>query len=355
MIKNIPTIFFLILIAFVLTGVGYLILPFTLPLILAILVAHFFLPLKTWLCAHNWPAVWATLVTFLTALLLVIGPLVGVSILVSNEARNFYQLISTNLLAADNNFYTVFKQTTVMQLLEQSSLLQWVEGLFSDQQLQTQLLRVANSAVSWLVNALRSFLVNLPTFVIHVFLWIYLTYFLLQDGKNFFERFKNFLPIAKSEQDKILTEVIKMMDATLIGTLLIGIIEGILGGIIFALADIPGAITWGVLMAILSMIPIVGANGILLPASIYYFVIGKLGLGFFILGAGTGTIMVIEYILKPRFMGSRAGVHPAIVAMTILGGIYRMGLLGFVVGPVLATIAIALLEIFRRRLLKNKA
>ncbi|BBM88325.1 hypothetical protein COTS27_00004 [Spirochaetota bacterium] len=352
--KNIPLIFFLGLTTLMLVGLFYISLPLVLPIILAFILTHFCMPIKTFL-RKSLSNTQASVVTFLLAFTFVIGPLVGISILVSNEARNFYALVTSYFNDNDNDFFNIIQGTYLYQKLEENGYLASLEALLQGNSIKDEIIGAVNVVVTWLVRSLRAFLVNLPTFIVNVFLWIYLTFFLIKDGDKFFNTIKGFLPLAEEEKDQVVKETVKMINATLYGTVLVGLIEGFLGGVIFAILGIPGAVTWGVAMAILTMIPIVGANGILGPASIYFLVTGNISTGLFILILGCGTVGIIEYIIKPKIMGDRANVHPSIIAVSVLGGIYRMGLLGVIIGPVLAILTIALLKMFRRKLLLSTA
>ena len=151
------------------------------------------------------------------------------------------------------------------------------------------------------------------------------------------------------ESHNLFQELVKTMRATVYGTLVIGVLEGTYGGILFALLDIPSPILWGCLMILLSILPLVGTNAVLFPAALFHLITGNWTGGLLLLILGSGAILVSQNIIRPKFVGTRSGVHPAIIVVSTIGGIAWLGLIGFLIGPLVASLFITLWNQFGLR------
>ena len=160
------------------------------------------------------------------------------------------------------------------------------------------------------------------------------------DGKKLISKIHSVSPFDRNDEKKGMDELIKITDTIVIYTFLIGVAEGIYGGTLFAILGISSPFFWGILMVILSMIPIVGANTIILPAALIQFVMGNYGNGFILLFLGAGLIIINQNIIKPKLTGDRTGLHPVLMFIASLGGIAWLGIVGFLVGPLIAALFI---------------
>jgi predicted PurR-regulated permease PerM len=131
-----------------------------------------------------------------------------------------------------------------------------------------------------------------------------------------------------------------MTSATMVSTLIIGIIEGLFGGILFLIFGLPSPVLWGVVMLIVSMIPLVGTNVIIVPAGIVMIASGRYFAGIVIIILGLVGITLSQNLLKPKLLGNRSGLHPALVLISTLGAIIWIGVIGFLVGPLMASLFI---------------
>jgi predicted PurR-regulated permease PerM len=137
-----------------------------------------------------------------------------------------------------------------------------------------------------------------------------------------------------------------MASAILVGNGLGGIIQGILGGALFATFGLESPVLWGVIMGILAFMPILGIGLIFIPAAGYFFLIGKITSGilfliFYIVISGG-----IEYIFKPKIVGDRVKLHPLLVFLSVIGGLKLFGILGIIYGPLLITAFLTLTSIY---------
>jgi len=134
--------------------------------------------------------------------------------------------------------------------------------------------------------------------------------------------------------------------ATLKGTLLVGLVQGSLGGIVFYLAGVQGALIWGLIMAAASIVPALGSSIVWLPAGIIALALGNVWQGLMILILGAFLISTIDNLLRPKLVGKDIQMHPLLVLFSTLGGIFWFGISGVVIGPVIAALFLAVISIY---------
>lgn len=183
-------------------------------------------------------------------------------------------------------------------------------------------------------------------FVFWVFVMFFTLFYLFIDGEKAFRYLTRLSPL-KNEHEKLLADkFISISRATLKGTLVVGTTQGLLGGIAFWIAGVPSPAIWGLMMILLAMIPLIGSALIWVPAGIILLLLGSVWQGVFVLAFGFGVISVIDNIMRPRLVGKDTQMHPLMIFFAILGGISFFGLPGFVIGPILVSLFLALWEIY---------
>jgi len=187
---------------------------------------------------------------------------------------------------------------------------------------------------------------GLSTFAIGFFFTLLSLYYFFKDGRHLFERLKEFVPLPSKERDLLIQRFKDMIYATIYGGILIAIIQGFLGGLSFWVLGLPSPIFWGTAMALLSFIPIGGTAFIWGPAGILLLIGGAILKGVILLGVGVFVISMVDNLLRPFFISSRTKIHPLLLFFAVLGGIQAFGLIGVVAGPLVATLFLALIEIY---------
>jgi predicted PurR-regulated permease PerM len=152
----------------------------------------------------------------------------------------------------------------------------------------------------------------------------------------------------KDKHDKLLiSKFTSISRATLKGTFVVGIIQSALGGIAFLIAGVPSPVIWTLVMLLFSVIPMVGTAIIWVPAGIILLIMGNIWQGVFVLAFGSLVIASIDNILRPKLVGKDTQMHPLLIFFATLGGIAVFGLPGFVIGPIIISLFVALAEIYR--------
>jgi predicted PurR-regulated permease PerM len=176
---------------------------------------------------------------------------------------------------------------------------------------------------------------------------VFAMYYLFRDGDRIVRALPNIMPLETSQSEVILARTRDVIAASVYGVLVIAIIQGALGGLMFWLLSLPSAIVWAVVMTFLSMIPMAGAFIVWVPAAIYLAATGHWVKAIILVGWGVLVIGTIDNFLRPKLVGERTKLHELFVFFSVLGGVHVFGVLGIVLGPVVLAITLALLDVYR--------
>lgn len=179
-------------------------------------------------------------------------------------------------------------------------------------------------------------------------LMLYIAFFMLRDGIVLVALLVRALPLGDEWERLLFAKFAEVTRATVKGNLVVAMVQGTLGGLIFWVLGIPGALLWGVVMTLLSLIPVVGAGLIWGPVAIYLFAVGEWGEGLILTAFGFVVIGLVDNILRPILVGRDTKLPDYMVLLSTLGGIVLFGINGFVIGPLLAALFVAFWEIFMR-------
>lgn len=303
----------------------------------AILSALFKNPYHT---LEKWTHGQRGLSAFLTCLLvifIVVTPVFFVLSLAIGEANSLYhtlgeesaleRMISQSLAAAQTTPYlNIFFDTQT----------------FNQERILGDIRQFSQNALGLLQAAYQ----GVTHFVFWVFVMFFTLFYFLIDGKRALKYLMTLSPL-RDEHDKLLIKkFVSISRATLKGTFVVGVVQGCLGGITFWIAGIPSPAIWGIVMVLFSIIPLVGSAILWIPAGIILLLLGDIWQGIFILAVGTGIISVVDNVLRPKLVGKDTQMHPLMVFFATLGGISFFGLPGFVIGPIMVSLFLALGEIY---------
>jgi predicted PurR-regulated permease PerM len=199
---------------------------------------------------------------------------------------------------------------------------------------------------SFVVDSLSVAAVGTLNFFFLFFIFLYAMYFFLIDGKKLINKILYYFPLPSQDEGRLMTIFGSVTRATIKGTLVIGILQGFLAGLAFTVVGIPAAAFWGTIMAFFSFIPGVGAPLVWVPAVIILMIqnqwCGAIGLALFC-GLAVGSV---DNLLRPRLVGRDTKMHDFLILLSTLGGITLFGVLGFIVGPIVAALFVSIWEIY---------
>lgn len=188
---------------------------------------------------------------------------------------------------------------------------------------------------------------NVARFFVMFFLMLYLLFFILRDGDQMLEAIILALPFGDERERALFAKFAEVSRATIKGTLIIGLVQGFLGGVMFSILGITGAVFWGVVMVILSILPIVGASIVWLPVAIFLLINGAWIKALVLVIFGAVVIGLIDNILRPILVGRDTKMPDYIILLSTLGGLTVFGISGFVIGPIIAALFLSVWVMFR--------
>lgn len=199
---------------------------------------------------------------------------------------------------------------------------------------------------NYLVQGVTNFIFQLPSILLNLIIMIFALYFILKDGKKFLEYIQKNLPLERNYKKQVFDKFKVTLNAVIHGTLVIGIIEGIVATIGFYIFGVNLPILWGFLVAIVAMLPIIGPAFVWIPVSIYHFIFVNeaQAIGMFIYFLILVSTL-LDFIIKPKLISRKGKIHPLIIVIGVLGGIATLGISGLFLGPFLLTLFFITLEI----------
>ena len=213
-------------------------------------------------------------------------------------------------------------------------------------QVKAKVADLAQRVGAFVVNSLGALTRGTATFFLHGFVLLYAMYFFLVGGRQTLDRLLHLLPLSPQQESLLLQRFMSVSRATIKGTLLVGIIQGALGGIGFLLVGLGSAAFWGTVMAVLSIIPAVGAALVWVPAVGYLVAVGSVGKGIVLLLWCVLVVSSSDNVLRPRLVGRDAKMPDLLILVATLGGLTMFGAAGVVLGPVVAALFLTLWDMY---------
>ncbi|MFW5861557.1 MAG: AI-2E family transporter [Spirochaetota bacterium] len=233
---------------------------------------------------------------------------------------------------------------------ETSSLLQNLPFYEAIQPYRETIIQKAGEGVSgvsnWLANSLSDATLSTVNFMFVFFIFIYIMFFFIKDGKKLLDKILYYLPLEDRDERRMLEKFTSVTRAAIKGSLVIGILQGALAGVAFWAVGIKGAAFWGTIMAVLSIIPLIGSGLIWVPAAIILAVSGA-----YVEAAGLTIFCALivgsmDNFLRPRLVGRDTRMHDLFILLSTLGGISMFGVMGFIIGPITAALFVTAWDIY---------
>jgi predicted PurR-regulated permease PerM len=206
--------------------------------------------------------------------------------------------------------------------------------------------RAAKAVGSFLVVGAGQLTTGTAGFLLDLFVMLYAMFFFFRDGPRIIEKIFYYMPLSNRDEELLLERLTSVTRATIKGTLVIGIIQGALAGLGFWVAGIDGAAFWGTIMAVLSVVPGIGAALIWVPAVIYLFITGQTLSAVLLLAWCAAIVGTIDNILRPALVGKDAKMPDLLILIGTLGGLFLFGPIGFIVGPIVCGLFLTVWDIY---------
>jgi predicted PurR-regulated permease PerM len=333
---------FLVLLVAVSLAFVWILLPFGGAVFWGTVIAIVFMPVHARLL-RRWqrrPTL-AALATLSLIVLMVLLPLTLLTGMLVKEGAALYQRVQSG----ETNFVRYFEQVVAVLPAWLHDLLDHF-GLVDIKELQARITDAIGRGSQLIATQVYSVGQNALDLVVSFFVMLYLAFFLLRDGTVLGRRIRAALPLAPAHRQHLAAKFITVIRATVKGNILVAAAQGALGGIAFWFFGIKGALLWAVLMGFLSLLPAIGAGLIWLPVAIYFLVTGAIWQGVTLIAYGVLVIGLVDNVLRPILVGKDTQMPDYLVLISTIGGMAVFGINGFVIGPVIAAMFMAVWDLF---------
>jgi predicted PurR-regulated permease PerM len=333
---------FLFLLGILSVGFGAILWPFAGAILWALVIATVFRPLfQRLVSALQQKRTLAAVTTLVIIVVTVILPLSLISGALVQEGLSTYQRIRSGELDFGRYFQRLLEAlpTWITHLLDRL-------GLTSLELVEQRLSTVLTRGIQLLASKVLSLGQNTMEFVVSLFIMLYLLFFLLRDGDDLARRIAGAIPMRPELQRKLAGRFTTVLRATVKGNLVVAIVQGGLGGLIFWILGLNAPVLWGAFMAVLSLLPAVGTGLVWLPTAVYLMVTGEVAKGIILAAYGLLVIGSVDNVLRPILVGKDTQMPDYVVLLSTLGGLATFGFNGIVIGPMVAAMFITVWDIF---------
>ena len=322
--------------------------PFVEVVLWAVVLVIVFFPVHRRIKARAGSPSWSAVLSCLLVIVVILVPLTLLTFAVVNELANFAQMLQPKPDGTGGG------AAAASALLDPNSpyvgpLVRWLGqyvdlGRLGSQEFIAERLKGVSGAIA---SRTLGFVGGAVGFVVEVFFVIFTMYYLFRDGERLRAAAYDIVPLSGDQAREIFDRTGEVISASVYGVLVIAVIQGVLGGLAFWALGLPSPLLWGVVMIFLSMIPMLGAFIVWVPAAVYLALTGQWVYAIILAVWGGLFIGSVDNFLRPKLVGERTRLHELLVFFSVLGGLQFFGVLGIVLGPVIVAITIALLDVLR--------
>lgn len=207
----------------------------------------------------------------------------------------------------------------------------------------------AERAATFLASKLGAILRNAVVFLFDLFVMIFALFYFFRDASTIVQGMRGLLPFEDEHREHLIHQARELIFASVTSSLIVAAVQGLLGGVMFAVLGLGAPVFWGVVMAFFSLLPLVGAWVVWVPAAIWLMVNDQMIRGLVLVGLGAGVVGTVDNFLRPALISGRARLSGLVVFISVLGGIGVFGMLGVILGPIVVATAASVLEVYTHR------
>ena len=313
--------------------------PFAYPIFWAAVIAGIFGPLYKRINRRLRKPNVSTAIMVLLVVFVILLPLAFVASVLLAQAVDMYSALRDTAAMKEraHTLFELFKGNPTFEKLE-----------LDEVTLTEKFYGVAEGISRYIVGYLTDLTQNTLLLIVNFVVMLYCLFFFIRDGDRLLRGSLYILELKDEIGNRIYERFASTARATLKGTLIIGLIQGTMGGVLFWAVGIENAIVWGVIMILTAMIPGIGCAIIWAPAALILLATGHLWQGIVIVAVGSLVISSVDNILRPVLVGKDTQMHPLLIFLSTLGGIAVFGISGFVIGPIITALLSTLWEIYEK-------
>ena len=323
-------------------ALGWILLPFFSAILWGFIIALLFTPWYQWLLPRlRQRRTAAALVTLLVVLVMVVLPVALIALSLAHEVATLYQRVQSGELNPGLYLRTVFDAlpTWITSVLDRF-------GLSNFAALQRRLSALVTQGSQFMATQVLG--VGQITFdlLANLCIALYLAFFLIRDGETVVRAIQQGIPLTPAHKQTLWAQFTTVVRATVKGNLLVAATQGALGGLAFWFLGIGAPVLWAVLMAFLSLLPAVGAGLVWVPVALYLLINGAVWQSLALAAWGVLVIGLVDNVMRPMLVGKDTRMPDYVVLISTLGGMAVMGINGFVVGPTIAAMFLAVWQLY---------
>lgn len=335
--KKIQTFVFFLLLA----AVGYLFVlmlwPYIMGLFWAAVIAALFYPVYSWINARVKQENVSSMLTILLIMVIVALPLAIVGSITVQQTVGLTEQLRD--------------PATIDQAKEYADTIlanDMVERIIGEGDVETRIQEATSFASDKALEWVQAGSGNVLMVLVNLLVMLYALYYMFKDGPEWLQRLMHLVPLGDENEKVLFEKFVSTSKATLKGTILLGGLQGVMGGLMFWALGIPSAAFWGLVMVVLSIIPAVGAPLVWAPTAVYLLATGNMWQAIVMIVVGV-LISLSDNLLRPPLVGRDIQMHPVVILLSTIGGLALFGLSGVVIGPMVAAFFLAFLQMYEAK------
>jgi len=275
----------------------------------------------------------------------IVIPLFFVGYMVTKEATGTYHLVAE-------------KWPQIQQEITQEKINAYLNDLpfmenFTDEIDVEDYKKRADELISnvsrYMLELVQNTFTGLAFMLFHAFIILFLMFYMLLDGKILLNKLQYLIPMNDNDEVELFTNIKKVTDGIVINSFMLGVIEGVWGTLLLLIFEVPSPVFWGFIMALFSIIPLLGANTVMFPIAVIHLILGDYATGIGLIILGNGAFLINQNIIRPKLDSNKSGMHTAFVFLASIGGLFWLGIVGFLAGPLLTALFISVWNQYGQR------
>jgi predicted PurR-regulated permease PerM len=338
-LKNYNVYFFFTILIGITVLSYFIVKPFLVSFLIAAILAHLFgFIYEMFLKLTRKSKITSSILTCLLIALLILTPIISVASLVINEILNIADYFSQSSLSVENITSNIVNNLATLPFIRAIG----IGDIINHEMIMNAITSFSQNALSILQGTYQ----RLANMILVTFMMFFALFYLLIDGKKFLKKIMQLSPLKNSYENILIEKFNSIARATIKGTILIAIMQGFMGGVLFMATGVYSPILLGLLMTLASIIPAIGSGLVWLPVGIIMMLSGHIMPGLTILLVGALIISTFDNFVRPKLVGNDTEMHPLLILFSTLGGIALFGLAGFIVGPIIMSLFVTLWDIY---------
>ena len=342
--------YFFVLFTILMMGLVFLVIrPFVASILGSIFLTYLFYPVYKWLSKKLKTKTGASLLVSLIIILLLLVPLFFVLNTLTKEAYVTYLTSKQKILSIGDSLKNCPEENSFCSLITP------LGNFLDDPKVKFHMQNTVERVTSYIIDGASNLVFSIPRFVLNFFVMVFVMFYLFKDGPKILRNLKRVLPLRDIYKRHLFEKFGKTTYAIVYGHIVVAIMQGVLGAIGFFIFKINSPVIWGSVMVFAALIPFIGTGFVWFPPAFLRLLNGistgdsaLITSGILFMLYGIIIISSLDNIIRPKIIGKKAKVHPILILVGVLGGVYLLGFVGLIVGPLILALFVTFIEAYER-------